>query len=124
MTPASVLVYQCKLNHRTPSGFTLFPLEVFMPLINPQEMTEANLTVKRSDGSISPGPVTPKGNAHSAATNLRPDFTSRLSQNGELAHKDVKNEGRSDYVHENTVNMDKMSCDETGFLHENASIAP
>ena len=45
-------------------------------------------------------------------------------RNGALAHKDVKNEGRSDYVHENTGNMDKMSCDETGFLHENAPITP
>jgi hypothetical protein len=43
-------------------------------------------------------------------------------RNGALAHKDVKNEGRSDYVHENTGNMDKMSCDETGFLQENAPI--
>ena len=45
-------------------------------------------------------------------------------RNGALAHKDVKNEGRSDYVYENTGNMDKMSCDETGFLQENAPVTP
>ena len=34
--------------------------------------------------------------------------------------RDVKNEGRTDYVHENKENNDKMSCLEFGFLRENA----
>ena len=42
--------------------------------------------------------------------------------NGARTEKDVKNEGRSDYVHENTGDCDKMSSDEPGFLHENAAI--
>jgi hypothetical protein len=37
--------------------------------------------------------------------------------------KDVKNEGRSDYVHENKGDDDIMSSEKRGFLHENARIA-
>jgi hypothetical protein len=29
----------------------------------------------------------------------------------QAAKRDVKNEGRTDYVHENTENDDKMSCE-------------
>jgi hypothetical protein len=43
---------------------------------------------------------------------------------GALTLRDVKNEGRSGYVHENTGNDDKMSSAKHGFLHENAPIAP
>jgi hypothetical protein len=34
--------------------------------------------------------------------------------------RDVKNEGRTDYVYENTGNDDKMSCEQSGFFQENA----
>jgi hypothetical protein len=44
-------------------------------------------------------------------------------RNGALTLKDVKNEDRSDYVHENTGDADTMSSDEHGFLHGNAPIA-
>jgi hypothetical protein len=37
-----------------------------------------------------------------------------------LCLRDVKNEGRTDYVYENTENDDKMSCEKSGFLWENA----
>jgi len=41
-------------------------------------------------------------------------------QRGVRIEKDVKNEGRSDYMHENTCEVwDKMSHDESGILHEN-----
>jgi hypothetical protein len=36
--------------------------------------------------------------------------------------RDVKNEGRADYVYENTGEHDKMSCENTGYLQENAPI--
>jgi hypothetical protein len=40
-----------------------------------------------------------------------------------LTHKrDVKNEGTSGDVHENTGNLDTMSSNKRGFLHENAPI--
>ncbi len=46
-------------------------------------------------------------------------------RNGALAHKkDVKNEDRTDYVHENKGDDDTMSGEEDGFLHENAATAP
>ena len=54
-----------------------------MSLINPQEMTEANLAAKRANGSMSRGPVTPEGKAHSAAANLRHGFYCQ-AQNGAL----------------------------------------
>jgi hypothetical protein len=44
-------------------------------------------------------------------------------RNGALTLRDVKNEDRTDYVHENTGNGDKMSRENHAFLHENASIA-
>ncbi len=37
-------------------------------------------------------------------------------------HKDVKNEGTSGDVHENTGDDDKVSSDKHGFIHENAPI--
>jgi hypothetical protein len=40
-----------------------------------------------------------------------------------LTLRDVKNEGRSGYVYENTGNIDKLSTPKTGFLHKNAPIA-
>ena len=43
-------------------------------------------------------------------------------RNGGLTLRDVKNEDRPGYVHENTSDDDKMSCDEAGFLQENAPI--
>jgi hypothetical protein len=43
-------------------------------------------------------------------------------RNGALTLRDVKNEGRTDYVYENTGNVDKMSCERSGFLRENAPI--
>jgi hypothetical protein len=33
-----------------------------------------------------------------------------------LAHKDVKNEGRTDYVYENTRSTDKIADNQPGFL--------
>jgi hypothetical protein len=46
-----------------------------------------------------------------------------LPLTGALTLRDVKNEGRSGYVYENTGNTDKLSTQETSFLHENARIA-
>jgi len=46
-----------------------------------------------------------------------------LPLTGALTLRDVKNEGRSGYVYENTGNVDKLSTQKTGFLHENARIA-
>jgi hypothetical protein len=43
--------------------------------------------------------------------------------NGAQTLRDVKNEDRTDYVHENTENDDKMSPEKSGFLRENAPIA-
>jgi hypothetical protein len=40
--------------------------------------------------------------------------------NGALTRRDVKNEDRSGYVHENTEIDDKMSADGAAFLQENA----
>ena len=45
-------------------------------------------------------------------------------RNGALTPKDVKNEGTSGDVYENTGEEDNMSGDERGFLQENAPIAP
>ena len=42
---------------------------------------------------------------------------------GALTQKDVKNEGRSDYMHENTGDDEKMCGDKPGLLHENAPIS-
>jgi hypothetical protein len=44
-------------------------------------------------------------------------------RNGALAHKDVKNEGTSGDVYENTGDDDKMSSENAGPLHENTPIA-
>ena len=55
-----------------------------MSLIHKQEMTEENLAAKRANGSMSGGPVTPEGKAHSAAANLRHGFYCKR-QNGALA---------------------------------------
>jgi hypothetical protein len=44
-------------------------------------------------------------------------------RNGGLTLKDVKNEDRTGYVHENTAESDKMSSENHAFLHENAPIA-
>ena len=54
-----------------------------MSLIHKQEMTEKNLAAKRSNGSMTRGPVTPEGKANSAASNLRHGFYSK-AQNGAL----------------------------------------
>ena len=40
--------------------------------------------------------------------------------NGTQTLRDVKNEGRTDYVYENTENDDKMSYEKSAFLRENA----
>jgi len=42
---------------------------------------------------------------------------------GGLTLKDVKNEGWTDYVYENTGGNDKMSIEKTRLLHENPPIA-
>ena len=39
---------------------------------------------------------------------------------GGSIQKDVKNEGRTDYVYEKTFTSDKVSCDVHGFIHANA----
>jgi len=39
-----------------------------------------------------------------------------------VTHKDVKNEGTSGDVHENTGDDDNVSSDKHGFIHENAPI--
>ena len=44
-------------------------------------------------------------------------------RNGALTLKDVKNEGWTDYVYENTGGNDKMSIEKTRLLHENPPIA-
>jgi hypothetical protein len=44
------------------------------------------------------------------------------NRQGALTLRDVKNAGRTDYVYENTGNDDKMSCEKSGFLRENAPI--
>jgi len=44
-------------------------------------------------------------------------------RSGALTQKDVKNEGRSDYVYENKGEHDKLSSEKQGFLQENATIA-
>jgi hypothetical protein len=54
-----------------------------MSLIHKQEMTAKNLAAKRSNGSMTRGPVTPEGKANSAASNLRHGFYSK-AQNGAL----------------------------------------
>jgi len=54
-----------------------------MSLIHKQEMTEKNLAAKRSNGSMTRGPLTPEGKANSAAANLRHGFYSK-AQNGAL----------------------------------------
>jgi hypothetical protein len=41
--------------------------------------------------------------------------------NGALTLRDVKNEGRPGYVHENTGEDDKMSCEMTCYLQEIAA---
>ena len=45
-------------------------------------------------------------------------------RNGGLTLRDVKNEDRPGYVHENTGDDDKMSSEKHEFLQENPSIAP
>jgi hypothetical protein len=44
-------------------------------------------------------------------------------RSGALTQKDVKNEGRSDYVYENKGERDKLSSEKQGFLQENVTIA-
>jgi hypothetical protein len=44
-------------------------------------------------------------------------------QNGELTLRDVKNEDRPGYMHENTGEVDKMYTQRTALLHENVPIA-
>jgi hypothetical protein len=43
-------------------------------------------------------------------------------RNGALTHKDVKNEDRPDYVHENKGEGDKMDDNRDGLLSENARV--
>jgi hypothetical protein len=45
-------------------------------------------------------------------------------RNGALTHKDVKNEGRPDYVYENKGKGDTMSCNRADFLADIAHAAP
>jgi len=45
-------------------------------------------------------------------------------RNGALIHKDVKNEDRPDYVHENKGEWDKMDDNRDGFLSETSQITP
>ena len=68
---------------------------------------------------------------HALCSTEIPDSRTRLTPHhgalstaliGAQTHKDVKNEDRPGYVHENTGNDDKMSCYKCGFLHENAPI--
>jgi hypothetical protein len=44
-------------------------------------------------------------------------------RNGALTHKDVKNEDRPDYVHENKGEGDKMDDNRVGYLSDNAGVA-
>jgi hypothetical protein len=39
-----------------------------------------------------------------------------------LAHKDVKNEDRTDYVHENTESNDKMADNKSGLLTQKCTV--
>jgi hypothetical protein len=72
---------------------------------------------------------------HSLTSTRTPDFRARQTTNlqailrgylspltGALTLRDVKNEGRSGYVYENTENTDKLSTQKTGLLQENAPI--
>jgi hypothetical protein len=43
-------------------------------------------------------------------------------RNGALTHKDVKNEDRPDYVHENKGEGDKMDDNRVGYLSDNAGV--
>jgi hypothetical protein len=47
----------------------------------------------------------------------------RVENGSRNKKKDVRNEGRSDYVHENTRATDKVSRSNPGFFDEDASIA-
>ncbi len=44
-------------------------------------------------------------------------------RNRALTHKDVKNEDRPDYVHENKGEGDKMDDNLVGYLSDNAGVA-
>jgi hypothetical protein len=67
---------------------------------------------------------------HAVRSAKTPDSRTRLTPHhgalptaliGAQTHKNVKNEDRSGYVHENTGNDDKMSNEKTGFctkMHE------
>jgi hypothetical protein len=123
-------------------------MEVSMSLIHKHEMTEENLAARRANGSMSRGPVTPEGKASSAAANLRHGFycqapNGALTALGEdpeeyaglmnslmlfrvraggLSLRDVKNEDRPGYVHENKGDDDKMSSEKHTIYQENAPI--
>jgi hypothetical protein len=43
-------------------------------------------------------------------------------RNGELTRREIKNEDRTGYIHENKGDGDKMSSENQGFLQENAAI--
>jgi hypothetical protein len=119
-----------------------------MSLIHKQEMTEENLAAHRANGAQSQGAVTPEGKANSAAANLRHGFYCQAQngaltalredpeeyaglmhslvlfrvRTGGLSLRDVKNEDRPGYVHENKGDDDKMSSEKHGIYQENAPI--
>jgi hypothetical protein len=81
-------------------------------------MTEKNLAAHRANSSHSLGMEDSDRRQLWRLTNVL--FRVR---SGALTLRDVKNEGRPDYVHENKWNDDKMSGYRDGFLQENAEIA-
>ena len=119
-----------------------------MSLIHQREMTEENLAAHRANGAQSQGAVTPEGKANSAAANLRhgfycqapngaltawgedpEDYAGLMSslmlfrvRTGRLSLRDVKNEDRTGYVHENKCDIDKMSSEKHVIYQENAPI--
>jgi hypothetical protein len=77
-------------------------------------MTEKSLAAHHGNGRKSRGAVTPAGKARAAKANLRHGFYAQ-AQNRGLTLRDVKNEDRPGYVHENTGDSDKLSCEKHGF---------
>ena len=119
-----------------------------MSLIHQREMTEENRAAHRANGQKTQDAVTPEGKANSAAANLPHGFYCQ-AQNGALTAlgedpedyaglmnslmlfrvragglslRDVKNEDRSGYVHENKGDDDKLSIDKHAIYQENAPI--